>query len=75
MVQAKRAFQFPVVLLDPPSQLAQADQFHDRGAIGEVGGPVPDRCRPLLPRRQMRSTHARCPAAKAKRLREVGLSR
>jgi hypothetical protein len=34
VVQAKHAVPFPVVLLDPPSQLAQPDQLQDRVPSG-----------------------------------------
>ncbi|AGP54006.1 hypothetical protein M271_12045 [Streptomyces rapamycinicus NRRL 5491] len=42
-VQAQTVLEFPVVVLDPPADLRQADQFGDRGNLGQVGQPEPGR--------------------------------
>src|SRR5215510_15905659 len=43
VVQPKGALALAVVLLDPPAQLAEADQLHQRGRLGQVRQPVLDR--------------------------------
>ena len=43
VVQAEAGLQFPVVMLDPPPDLGQPDEFPDRGVFGQGGQPVVSR--------------------------------
>ena len=40
VVQAQAGLQLAVVVLDPPSDRGQPDEFFDGGVFGEVGQPV-----------------------------------
>ena len=40
VVRAEAVLEFPIVVLDPPADLRQAEQLGERGAGGLIGEPV-----------------------------------